>query len=1305
MRSATLPLLFLAAFTSPALAQGADANVTAARAALAQIDGTIMVSGTQAPVEVIRDRYGVPHIYAQNTADLFFAQGFVVGQDRMWQLETWRRNGEGRLAEVLGKDYVQRDTFARLLQFHGNWDAEYRKYHPQGKLIFDSFARGVNAAIQKAIDEKKVPVEFERMGFQPQPVWTAKTILTRMAGWAMTRNASSEITRALDIKRLGLAKTRELKPTDPERAFTVPEGLNLDDIEPGILDIARDANNYRFPMPGAPRNTADTGAGASMGMAAPGDERPSASNNWVISGALSATGKPLLANDPHRDLVNPSLRYLVHLNAPGWNAIGATEPGVPGIAVGHNDRVAWGFTILGVDQQDLYVEETDPANPNRYLWKGEWRDMVVTRELVFVKGQADPVEVTLKRTHHGPVVYENAARHRAYAVRWAGAETGGAGYVGALGVMQSRNWLEFKANMSRAWFIPSHSIVYADVDGNIGYLGVALSPVRHNWDGLLPVPGKDGKYEWDGYVQYENLPASFNPRAGFYNTSNNDVVPKIVPGFPLPLGFEYGDAFRYDRVREALKAKPKFTLADMQALQQDVLSIPARHLVPLVMKMKSANPAVTRAQALLRGWDYRMTADSVAAAVYEFFQLKLPALVYAPRLKDSERASYRGYDMDRVIQWMEKPDAVYGRSAGERATTRDGILSTALEQALAHLAKLRGDDDKAWAWGAIHTADFVHPVSRTTRPGETDVFAIAPTPRGGDGYTPMAASNASETSTKQTAGASFSFVADVADWDRSTFLSAPGQSAQPLSPYYSNLVSAWANGVGNTMAFSRAKVDELRAHTLMVQPILDRTAPPPEEPFEPVQKALFNAAGGQPIAVGDYDNDGDLDVFVGFRGAPSRLYRNDNGRFVEMASVYGLEDGDEVRAAAWGDYDSDGNLDLFVGYARGARTRNRLYRNIPTPHADVERHFVDVAPELGIDDWGTTRQPVFLDYDGDGDVDLFVAFRDRPNALYRNEGPGQRFTDVAPAIGLADPRKTVGALWFDMDQDGDLDVFVANQDGDTNGFFRNDGGKFTDVAHDLGMDGAGRPPVYGGVGATLLDYDNDGDFDLYLGNYGPNTLFRNDGGGRFTEVAAALGVAGDYHATTVVSGDYDNDGREDIYVASYLTGIMHARDYLYHNDGAEGFSDRLPGYVAKHDATHGVQFFDFDRDGDLDLMVADNLQYGSNFLFRNRLGAGAGASLEVSVVDANSRATRAGSEVRLFKAGTRELLGLRIVDTGSGYCSQNVAPVHFGLGAYKGLVDVEVTTFGPRGRVVTRRDGVDPATVATRPIVVVRANR
>ena len=1342
-------LVSLAAVYLPAQSPAPKAPDLAppARTALAQLDGTIMVYGLREPVEVLRDQWGIPHIYAKNTHDLFFAQGYVVAQDRMWQLEMWRRNGEGRLAEVLGEAYVTRDTFARLLTFRGNWDEEFRRYHPEGPVVFDAFARGVNASIQKAIDENKIPVEFTIMGFRPQPVWTAKTVLTRMPGWTLTRNASSEVQRALDIKAMGIDKVLELKPTDPEKRFTVPAGLNLDDIEPGILNITREANNLRWNLapPAAPRPAGSAAAGvdtpgprlaesgaraggprladADAGEAAPPlgaeasdgalvtaagvsanlwlPEPDLGSNNWVIGGNKSATGKPIIANDPHREVVNPALRYVVHLEAPGWSAIGATEPGLPGISIGHNDRLAWGFTILGMDQQDLYVEETDPQNPNRYMANGEWKDMEVEKQLIWVKGKTEPVIIENKFTRHGPVLYENTKRSRAFALRWVGAEAGGAGYLGSLNVMQTRNWKEFNDALPKAWFIPSHSLVYADVDGNYGYIGVAQTPVRKNWDGLLPVPGKDGQYEWAGYVPYDTLPKHLNSPKGFYNSSNNDVVPKIVPGYAIPLGYEYSAPYRYDRVHEVLSQKKAFSVADMAALQQDVVSLPARALVPLLKGLTIADTRVAKARDLLLGWNHVLDKDSVPATIYEYFALKLGPLAYAPRTPEAAKARVTQYDMRRIIAWMQKPDRAYG---AKPAQARNAILVEALTQAVADLTKKKGDDMAAWRWGDLHPADFVHPLAGA--PGASAIFQVDPVRRGGDGFTVMAATSPSESNAKQTSGASFSFVFDVQDWDRSVGLSVPGNSAQPLSPHYKDLTKAWGEGPPIPMAFSRRKVEEVTAHRLVLQPIRDgvtsagRTVADPvradgsldvEQLFEPVQPSLFEVQGGQPNAWADYDGDGDLDLFVGFRGQLSRLYRNDAGTFVDVAAQVGLSEGNEVRVAAWGDYDDDGDPDLFVGYARTSSIPNRMYRN------DGGKAFVDVGRRLGVDQFGTTRQAAFLDYDNDGDTDFFVAFRDRANAMFRNDGG--TYTEVAAQIGLADPRKTVGVAWFDMDGDGDLDAFVANQDGDLNGFFRNDGGRFTDIAKQLGMDGGGRPLVYGGVGPGVADYDNDGDLDLFVANYGPNTLYRNDGSGKFTDVAADTNTAGDYHATTTAWGDFDNDGRIDLYVASYLANMMYTRDYLYRNDGAT-FRDVLPSVVAKRDATHGVQWVDYDADGDLDLALADNGTMGAHQLFRNRLPAPLRQrGLNVLVLDARGRYTRAGAEVRVYRAGTRTLLGTRMVDTGSGYCSQNMMPVHVGLPTGD-AVDVEVTTFSPGGRKVTSSRGVDPRALNGKALIV-----
>jgi VCBS repeat protein len=461
--------------------------------------------------------------------------------------------------------------------------------------------------------------------------------------------------------------------------------------------------------------------------------------------------------------------------------------------------------------------------------------------------------------------------------------------------------------------------------------------------------------------------------------------------------------------------------------------------------------------------------------------------------------------------------------------------------------------------------------------------------------------------------------------------------------------------------------------------------------FEAVQPELFAAAGGQPNAWADIDNDGDLDLFVGFgAGKPNRLYRNDRGTFVEIAAAAGIADLTDTRAAAWGDFDGDGNVDLYVGFTRRSETHNKLYRN------DGRSHFSDVGAAMGVDAVGETRQVAWVDVDNDGDLDLFVAMRDAPNVLFRNDGG--RFISVGRDLGLDDPRRTVGAVWFDADEDGDLDVFVANQNGDTNGFFRNDGTRFVDVARERGMDAPGRPETSGSNGPSVVDVDGDGHFDLFVAGYGGNFLYRGDGRGGFTDIARQMGVAGGDKATPSRWGDFDNDGRPDLYVSSYVDTALNEHDFLYHHDGSR-LTEVLAALKLPHGATHGVQWADFDGDGDLDLALANNNPSGAHPLYRNLLPPDrAKRSVEVMVLDARGRATRAGSEVRVYAAGTRKLLGAGLVDTGSGYCSQNVMPVHVGLPSMT-RVDVEVTTLTKSGRAVTRRTSAAPGSG----IVTIRA--
>lgn len=447
------------------------------------------------------------------------------------------------------------------------------------------------------------------------------------------------------------------------------------------------------------------------------------------------------------------------------------------------------------------------------------------------------------------------------------------------------------------------------------------------------------------------------------------------------------------------------------------------------------------------------------------------------------------------------------------------------------------------------------------------------------------------------------------------------------------------------------------------------TGQPPLEPQPPtfvrVQPELFAADGAQTVTWADYDGDLDLDLFVGFRGRANRLYRNDTGTFTDVAAEVGLADEAETRGTAWGDFDGDGDLDVYVGFATD-QTPNRLYRNDGGT-------FTNVADELGVSRSGVTRQPTFVDYDGDGDLDLFVAFRDRPNTLFRNDGAS--FTDVTTSSGIGDPRRTVGVAWFDIDGDADLDAFVANQNGDDDGLFRNLGdGTFEDVAAELGMNQPGRDEAFGSVGTALTDYDNDGDLDLFVASYGPDVLWRNNGDGTFTDVAPGTPLAGDHHSVSAAWGDYDGDGWPDLYVDTFLSDEAEAKDYLFRN--VEGvFEEVTPAAFLERGASHGLAFADFDFDGDLDLALANNHADGEHPLYRNdRLPSPAGSWLQVGLTNGDGAWTRAGATI-VVRRPSDGFISARMLETGGGYSSQSVGPVHFTVPPGAGPLTLSIQWF------------------------------
>ncbi len=760
-----------------------DALLARASAVLAKLEGEITVPGLEEPVEVLRDRWGVPHIYAKNAADLFFAQGFVAAQDRLFQLDLWRRIAVGETAEVLGKQGLEGDRIARLLRYRGDMKAEWASYSPDTRQIVTAFTRGINACIDHVGD--RLPVEFQILGYRPKK-WRPEDCLGRMSGIVMSRNFQSELARARLIAAVGLENARRIAPTDPPRPFAPAPELDLAGIDPAVLAAYKAAIKApAFALP------------------------PTESNNWVIDGSLSASGKPLLASDPHRTTALPSLRYLVHLNAPGWNIIGAGEPALPGVALGHNERIAWGITIVGTDQADFYVEETHPLDPDQYKVGDHWERMHFLREAVPVKGATRPVEVSLRFTRHGPVLYEDRARRRAFALRWAGNEPGGAAYLGGLAVSRARNQGEFLASL-KSWKLPALNFVYADRDGTIGWVANGLTPIRKGWDGLLPVPGAGGKYEWQGFRDVKDLPQSFNPPAHFLATANHKILP---PGYSHEIAYEWAPSYRFLRVKARLEAGKKLDLNDFKSIQHEQTSLPGLALARLVKTVDMDDPALDPYVKLLAGWDGVLSKDSRAGPLYAVWLQELEDGFYRPHVPPDLRETVRTMGgLPMMLAALEKADpAWFGVSARRE---RDRLLRTTFTRAVRRTTALLGNDPAQWRWGKLHTATFRHPLAGLGA-AYAKAFDLGPVERGGDAQTPN--NTRHDAKFAQVHGATYRQLFDLADWDRGLATSAPGQSGQPGSPHYGDLLPLWAAGEYFPLAFSRSKVEEVTRHRLRLR--------------------------------------------------------------------------------------------------------------------------------------------------------------------------------------------------------------------------------------------------------------------------------------------------------------------------------------------------------------------------------------------------------------------------------------------------------------------------------------------------------
>ena len=477
--------------------------------------------------------------------------------------------------------------------------------------------------------------------------------------------------------------------------------------------------------------------------------------------------------------------------------IGSGEPALPGVAIGHNEHVGWGFTIVQYDLADLIVERTNPENRKQYLFGGEWLDMEVETEEVRVRGQDEPERVELAFTRNGPVIWDDPDSDRVVALRWAGQEPGTAGYLGSLALDQVRDWDGFVEAM-RAWKVPAENIVYADVEGNIGWVAAGLMPVREGWSGLLPVSGHTGQHRWQEFLEVEDLPQLKNPASGYIATANHNILPD---GYSRDLAFDWSAPYRFERVDEVLASRKKFSMEDFKQLQHDETSIPARHLVAM---LRDSSGQVSEAAAIFDGWDFVLDADSSAAALFEAWLKRLPNKYVQSQAGPA--------DHSLILQYLQLPNLISGLRALPDAQ-RNRILSESLDEAFGELASSLGTDSQAWTWGDLHRISFRHPLANS--PPRQEVFDLGPVRRGGDGFTPNATRGPGYS---QSHGASYRHILDLADWDRSVFTSAPGQSGQPGSPHYDDLLAAWAEGRYAPLLFTRAAIEENVAHRLLLSP-------------------------------------------------------------------------------------------------------------------------------------------------------------------------------------------------------------------------------------------------------------------------------------------------------------------------------------------------------------------------------------------------------------------------------------------------------------------------------------------------------
>ena len=795
------------------------------RRPLPKIKGELSFPGLHEPVEIITDRYGVPHIYAQNEDDLYFAQGYMHANERMWQMELNRRISSGRLSELFGEIALETDRFSRRLGMHRAANDAVKHISEHSKRILDAYAQGVNAYIHR--NQNKLPVEFTILRFKPEP-WRIEDSLqwSKVMGWNLGGNWETEVIRARIVAKLGAERAAKLEAGyDPNHPLIIPPGVEYQGINLGMLEEYEQLKQLSgFGLLGA-------------------------SNNWVVDGTMTTTGMPILCNDPHLGQAAPSIWYECHLVAGDIDVIGVSFPGTPGIVIGHNQYIAWGVTNAISDIEDLYIEKFNPNNPHQYEYMGKWEDAQIVQEEIKVRGSKDPVIEEVRITRHGPILTSmphpfqegkvssngNSAVEVVelpLALRWSGLEKHS--IISAVQKLNlAKNWEEFRDAL-RDWDQPPQNVVYADIQGNIGYVMAGAIPMRAKGQALLPSPGWTGEYEWTGYIPFDELPQIFNPEQHFIATANNRVVDDAYPYY---ITHEWLNGYRAQRIRDLLSSKGKLAPSDMATIQSDQYSLPAVEIVPHILKLKGETEFERSALAVLGNWNFILAPDSAGAAIYSQVLFKLERIVFNAMLGDEEtlmhsylgagssilalQNGYSSRSKPLLIRLLnEHDDNWFADSAipnGPRSW--DTALSSAFAAAIEDLREQLGNDISHWQYGKTHRMTYSHPLGNI-KPLHK-IFNRGPYPLGGDIDTVnMGASLTNQPETVITVP-SYRQILNLADLKSSLSGHAPGQSGHPASKHYADFIKPWLKVEHHPQLFERGMIEENAEGILYLIPRID----------------------------------------------------------------------------------------------------------------------------------------------------------------------------------------------------------------------------------------------------------------------------------------------------------------------------------------------------------------------------------------------------------------------------------------------------------------------------------------------------